>query len=247
MKILILDIETSPNTAHVWGLWQNNVSLNQLLESSYVLCWAAKWHGKPKVYYASIYDNTKEEMLEQVHAMMDEADVIVHYNGKKFDIPTLNREFVLNRMAPPSPSKQVDVLEHVKRRFRFPSNKLDYVSNALGVGNKHKHEGHTLWIKCMNMVPAAWATMKKYNVQDIKILEKVYDIVLPWINSHPNRALFSDHPEHSCPSCGSTEVTKQGFSTTMAGRWQRYQCGSCGAWSKGEKVQGYKKILKSAF
>jgi len=34
MQILLLDIETAPNTAHVWGLWNQNVSLNQLMESS---------------------------------------------------------------------------------------------------------------------------------------------------------------------------------------------------------------------
>ncbi len=53
MKILLLDIESSPNTAHVWGLWQQNVSINQLMESSYVLCYAAKWLGQKDVLFDS--------------------------------------------------------------------------------------------------------------------------------------------------------------------------------------------------
>lgn len=246
MKILILDIETSPNTAHVWGLWNNNVSLNQLLESSYMLCWAAKWHGKKQVEFKSIYHHSHEEMLQGIHALLDEADVVIHYNGKRFDIPTLNKEFLLAGMSPPSPSKHIDVLEVVKGKFRFPSNKLDHIAERLGVGSKHKHEGHTLWIKCMNMIPEAWAVMKKYNIHDVRILEKVYDIVLPWIVNHPNRALFSDHPQHSCPNCGSESLQKRGFSATPAGKWQRYQCVDCGAWSKGEKVASFKNILKRA-
>lgn len=246
MKILILDTETSPNTAHVWGLWNNNVSLNQLLESSYVMCWAAKWYGKPKVEFKSIFHDSHEEMLYRIHALLDEADVVIHYNGKRFDIPTLNKEFLLAGLPPPSPYKQIDVLEIVKRKFRFPSNKLDYVASRLGLGKKHAHEGHTLWIKCMNMDPAAWVTMKKYNIQDVKILERVYDRVLPWIPSHPNRALFGDHPQHSCPNCGSTDVIKNGFATTPAGKWQRYQCNACGTWPRGEKVESFKKILKTA-
>jgi hypothetical protein len=28
-KVLIYDIETAPIVAHVWGLWENNVGLNQ--------------------------------------------------------------------------------------------------------------------------------------------------------------------------------------------------------------------------
>ena len=48
MKILILDIETSPHTGFHWGLFQQNISIGQLIESSSVLCWAAKWLGKKK-------------------------------------------------------------------------------------------------------------------------------------------------------------------------------------------------------
>lgn len=245
MKILLLDIETSPNTAHVWGLWQNNVSLNQLMESSHVMCWAAKWLGSKKVEFESVYSN-KETMLSKIHMLLEEADVVVHYNGKRFDIPTLNKEFILNGHPPPSPYRQIDVLEVVKSKFRFPSNKLDYVSQALGVGSKHKHEGHTLWVKCMAGDASAWKTMKTYNVQDIKILEAVYNKVLPWITNHPNRALYSTHPEHSCPNCGSENLYKRGFSYTASGTWQRYQCQNCGAWSKGKKVLSLKNLLKRA-
>ena len=49
MKILVLDIETSPHTGFHWGLFQQNISLNQLIESSTVLCWAAKWLNKNKI------------------------------------------------------------------------------------------------------------------------------------------------------------------------------------------------------
>ena len=31
MKILMIDIEVSPNTAHVWGIYDQNISINQLL------------------------------------------------------------------------------------------------------------------------------------------------------------------------------------------------------------------------
>ncbi len=45
----------------------------------------------------------------------------------------------------------------------------------------------------MNKDPAAWKVMEKYNKQDVLLLEKVYDRLLPWIKSHPNHHLFNGH------------------------------------------------------
>jgi uncharacterized protein YprB with RNaseH-like and TPR domain len=89
-KILLLDIETSPNTAHVWGIWDQNIGLNQLLESSYTLCYAAKWLGKKEVIFDSVNKSSQKKMLQGIHKLLDEADAVIHYNGARFDIPTLN-------------------------------------------------------------------------------------------------------------------------------------------------------------
>ena len=102
-----------------------------------------------------------------------------------------------------------------------------------------------MWVKCMAGDMKAWATMKKYNIQDVKLLGKVYYRVLPWIDNHPNPALYSETaPAHACPNCGSQNLLKRGFSTTPAGRWQRYCCGDCGKWSRGEKLQAVKGTLR---
>ena len=178
MKILLLDIETSPNTAHVWGLWNQNVSLNQLMESSYVMCWAAKWLGKKEVMFDSVMENSHTNMIKIIHQLLNECDAVIHYNGSKFDIPTLNKEFLLLGLKPPAPYKEIDLLKTARRKFKFPSNKLDYVAQALGVGKKVKHIGHELWIQCMAKDKKAWAIMKKYNKNDVVILEKVYNKML---------------------------------------------------------------------
>ena len=118
MKILLIDIETSPNTAHVWGLWQQNVSLNQLLESSYTMCYSAKWLGEKDIYFDSVQKSKPEDMLAGVHGLLEEADAVVHYNGTKFDMPTLNKEFLVHKMTPPPPIKQIDLLKTVRSQFR---------------------------------------------------------------------------------------------------------------------------------
>jgi len=228
MKILLLDIETSPNVAHVWGLFKANVSLSQLMDSSYTMCFAAKWYGEDEIFFSSVYHDGNKKMLTKLWGMLNSADAVVHYNGTKFDIPTCNKEFILNKMTPPNPYHQIDLLKVAKDRFRFPSNKLDYVAKALGVGQKVKHIGHELWVQCMNDNDESWCQMKEYNIGDVVVLEKVYERMLPWIKNHPNHGLFIDSDRPVCPNCGSTAVQKKGVETTQTLTYQRYRCTSCG-------------------
>src|ERR1700675_1851794 len=145
MKILLLDIETAPNLAYVWGLWQQNVSIGQIVNSGYVLCWSAKWYGEREVIFDSIPRSGEAKMIRHIHHLLDKADVVVHYNGTSFDIPTLNKEFVQRQMKPPTPYKQMDLINTVRKEFRFPSNKLDYVLKALGLKQKVRHTGFEMW------------------------------------------------------------------------------------------------------
>ena len=232
MKILLIDIETSPNLAHVWGIWQQNVGLSQLLESSYTMCYSAKWLGEEDVYFDSVHRNDAKKMLEGVHAMLCEADAVVHYNGSKFDIPTLNKEFLVHKMPPPPPIKQIDLLRTVKSQFRFPSNKLDYVAQRLGLGKKKDHEGHILWVKCMNGDKKAWKTMEEYNIQDVILLEKLYNRLTPWIKTPLNKTIMmKDRDGFVCPTCSKPSLLSKGFRYTTTGAYQRYQCKACGAHS----------------
>lgn len=229
MKILLLDIETSPNIADVWGLWQQNVSLSQLRESSYTLCWAAKWLGDKRMFFGAKWEFEEEAYLGDIHYLMSEADAVVTYNGDRFDLPTLNKDFLLEGFGPPSPYKSIDIFKTVKSKFRFPSNKLAYVSKRLGVGEKLGHEGHDLWVKVIAGDRKAQKDMTKYCKQDVTILEGVHDKVLPWISDYPNRTLYSGT---ECTRCGNGVLQKRGYSYTAVGKFQTYRCSACGGWSK---------------
>lgn len=237
MKILALDIETAPNLVHVWGLWQQNVGLPQIIDSGYVLSCAAKWIGEDDIKFFSGFHDGHKKMLKQIHKLIDEADAVVHFNGTKFDIPTLNKEFLLYDLAPPSPVKEIDLLKTARSRFRFPSNKLDYIANALDVGQKIKHIGHELWVRCMNNDPEAWQMMKDYNIQDVVLLEKVYYKLLPWIKGHANYGLHVDNAL-VCPNCGGNHYHSRGYQYTSTCKYQRYQCVGCKTWFRSTKNIG---------
>ena len=233
MRLLLLDIETAPNIAHVWGLWQQNVGLNQLLASGYVLCWAAKWYGDKEVFFESVQHTKPRKMLKRVHDLITECDAVIHYNGKSFDMPTLNKEFLIHKMLPPPPYKQIDLCQVAKSTFRFPSNKLAHIAKELGVTEKKNNRGHDLWTGCMNGDPECWTEMEDYNRGDVVTLEEVYERMRPWVRVHPNHGIYDEPGIPVCPQCGSGRLERRGYVRTMVNKYARYQCKACGSWTRG--------------
>lgn len=230
-KILLLDLETSPLLASIWSLWGVNVGLNQLLESGEVICFGARWLGDKEVEFRSVHHDSKEVMLQRVWTLLNEADAMMGWNSKGFDMKHLNREFLEAGMVPPSPVAHLDLMLESRKLFKFPSQKLDYVAQTLGVGAKVTHEGHTLWLKCLAGDEEAWERMREYQIQDVQILEGVYLKMLPWLEKHPNMGLFSGESE-ACPNCGSTNLRESGEAVTSASVFKRYVCNKCGKWSR---------------
>lgn len=220
-----MDIETAPNTVYTWGLFKQNVSINQIVEPGRMMCWAAQWVGSKEVLFASEFHH--DDMIPYLWELMDEADVIVTYNGKRFDIPTINKEFAKAGLAPPSRYRQVDLYQVVKSNFRFASNKMDFVCQELGLGSKTQHTGMILWRQCMGGVAKAWKLMRKYCRQDVKLTTRLYLKLLPWIKNHPNHGMYVDSDDPICPNCGSDHVIKKGWEVTQTRKYRRYRCMSC--------------------
>jgi DNA polymerase elongation subunit (family B) len=158
---------------------------------------------------------------------MECADMIVTYNGNRFDIPTLNKEFLLHGIPMPAPTKQMDLYPIAKRRFRFPSHKMDYLATQLGIAGKTKHEGFNLWVKCMHNEPAAWKTMEEYNRNDVVILEGIYNRLLPWL---PNQGHAVRNDNLVCPNCESRKYQQRGYQYTHVAKYVRFQCLECYHW-----------------
>jgi len=236
-KVLIFDIETAPIIAHVWGTWDQNISLNQIKSDWHILAWSAKWLGDPpkNVMYmdqrsAKNIENDSR-ILKGIWKLLDEADIVITQNGKKFDVKKLNARFILNGFQPPSPYKHIDTLVIAKKFFSFTSNKLEYMTDKLCVKYKklsqHKFSGFELWRQCLAGNISAWKEMEKYNKYDVFSLEELYKKLIPWDNSI-NFDLYSDGLDVTC-KCGSTDFIKKGFHFTQSAKYQRYKCSKCGA------------------
>lgn len=239
MKILMLDIETAPVNAYVWGLFNQNINIDFVQEPGRVLCFAAKWEGEDEVMFVSENDRPNRtkahgKMIRTIHQLLHEAEAIVHYNGNRFDIPTLNTEFLSYGMAPPPPTAQIDLLVTVKKRFRLPSNKMDFAARIMGIERKLRHRGPDLWMDCMDGDQHAWVEMEAYNRQDVIVLEQMYNRLLPWITNHPPVGLYMGRPD-ACRNCGSKNLHARGYAYTKMTQYQRYRCNDCGTWTRGNK------------
>lgn len=252
-KILIFDIETSPILGYVWGLWENNLSLNQIKSDWHVLAWSAKWLGDPvsKTMYMDQRRAKKidddSEILKGIWKLLDEADIVVTQNGKAFDAKKLNARFILNGFKPPSPYKHVDTKQIASNKFGFTSNKLEYMTHKLCTKYKklkhNKFNGFELWTECLSGNPKAWKEMEKYNKYDVLSLEELYLKLRPWDNSI-NINVYKDTIKNVC-SCGNTSFKKKGYFYNGSGKYQRYICLKCGANTR-DKVNLLSKEKRSS-
>lgn len=229
--ILFLDIETRPIVAEVWGLRDVNIGLNQVREFGGTICVGAKFQGEKRVQFYSDWQHGHIQMLEAVHGMWSRASAICGYNSDRFDLKKLKGEFLRNGFEPPKPVASIDVFKTVRREFSFDSHKLDHIAHLLGVGSKLKHEGHGLWTKVLQGDPKAQRMMQRYCCQDVRLLEQVYDRLLPWMTTHPNLKMDRGH----CHKCGSHHLTFQGEKPSRGFMVQSLKCQGCGGWQQGKR------------
>jgi DNA polymerase elongation subunit (family B) len=236
-KILIFDIETAPILAHVWGLWDNNVGLSQMISDWHVLSWSAKWLNSPdtEVMYMDQRNSPKveddKEILKVIWGLLDQADVVITQNGKSFDQKKLNAQFLLHGFGPTASYKHIDTKLLAQKNFNFPSYKLEYMTEKFCVKYKKlKHKefpGHELWRECLKNNIKAWSEMELYNKHDVLSLEELYHVFAPWETSI-NFNVYHDNLEHIC-KCGSKDHVKNGFYRTNVSKFQKYRCKSCGS------------------
>lgn len=235
MKLLTIDIETSPHLGFFFGLFNQNFSINQVQEWTRVLCFAAKWYDQKDTMFFSDFHDGHEAMIQQAYNLLSEADAVVHFNGDSFDIPHLNREFALLDLGKPASYTSIDLYKVAKKNFRFGSNKLDHIAQQLGIGQKVKHAGFQLWIDVLNGKIKAWNEMREYNKQDVVITEGVYDKLYQWIPNVPNMNLYNETTVLTC-RCGSENVEKRGFGYTQIAKYQKFKCRDCGRWNQSGKA-----------
>jgi DNA polymerase elongation subunit (family B) len=230
-RILIYDIETSPNEAYVWGKYDQNVIAFK--EERSMLSFAYKWYGEKGQVKCITREGlgTDKILVVRLAHLIDQADVIVAHNGDRFDRTFLKTRMLRWGMNPLKMVCQVDTLKSAKNYFNFNGNSLNDICTYLKLGKKLPHEGIEMWLGCMRDESKHWKKMAQYNKHDVTLLEKVYKRLLPWIENHPNlrKALEPKARDtDACPSCFSKKIKKYGYRVTVQTAKQRWLCNRCG-------------------
>jgi hypothetical protein len=245
-KICTLDLETSPLLVFCWGLFKQFINLDQIVEDTSILSISYKWLGEDRVHHHNtgglgpehVRDDTL--VVQMLWNVLDEADIVVMQNGKKFDQKRANARFIMAGMPPPSPYKVIDTLLEARSIAGFTSNKLAWLSAILTDQPKDKHKdfpGMELWLECLKDNAKAWKAMKAYNNIDVRATEGVYIALRPYMIGHPNVAAYNSSESTQCPKCGSEKMQSRGVALTQSGQYKRFRCGGCGGWARGRYTE----------
>lgn len=242
VEIWTVDIETRPNEVYTWSLHgEQHIGLNQIIRPGGLLMFAAQRHGSKSVESYADWEPGYEEMVKQAHRIYDSADYICTFNGVRFDNKHLRAAWAELGLPPPSPWRDIDLYRTVGK-FNFPSRKLAYVCQALGVDCKTDSGGMETWDDILRGEDkdrlAAQRKMTRYCKNDVRITTQLFERLRPWIDGM-NLPLYvdDDYGNPRCTRCGSDQVQSRGwaYSTTM--RYRRFACMSCGGWMRDKKSE----------
>jgi hypothetical protein len=246
-RILVLDIESSPNLSWEWRWFESNTL--KLEQPAMVLMVGYKWFQEGKKAYSISMDQVagytpgrfklglnEKAMLRPVHELISEADYVVAHYGTGFDQPMLENRFIYHDLGPTPPYSWLDSKKQAAKIMKVPavSLSLGNIGEYFNLGKKIE-TNLSLWFDCMDGDAKAWRKMRKYCEGDVLLLEKIYEKLLPYLQGTPNAGLFNPGdgvPRCPNPACGSDVLNPRGFRYTQAGRFQRYQCVDCGRYSQ---------------
>lgn len=243
-KILVLDIETSLMEVHSWGVFDQYIAVDDIIQDWSILSWSAMWLHETVVHQVDTRNQKNprndKSILKLLIKLINQADFIITKNGIRFDIPRINARIVANKLPKPRNFAQHDVERMIRKHFGFTSYSLAYVSNLINVKYKKlkhsKYPGKDLWKECLKGNRSAWNEMAKYNIHDVLATRETFEILQEWDDILVLHVFKKGIPVQC--HCGSKSIKKYGYAYNLKGKFQRYACNKCD-----REIRGRKNLL----
>lgn len=247
IKRLFFDIETSPNIGLFWTAgYKQTISPDNIIKERAIICICYKWADEKEVHYITWDDKQDDrKILEKFIKVANEADELVGHNGDKFDLPWIRTRCIYHNIPVFPNYVTIDTLKSARSKFKFNSNKLDYIAKFLGIGEKI-HTGYDLWKKIvLEKDQESLNNMVTYCQNDVVLLEKVYNRMSSYIPSKTHHGILIGNGKTSCPECGSNEMNLSQKRLSALGTMRiQLQCKKCGKYhTVSEKT--YNDIIES--
>lgn len=231
-RILIWDLESLPAKGYFWAIHDTTIPLQFIEETPSVISIAYKWLGEKEIHCISISDNKKRflknvyddsEVMAKFAKVYEQADYTVAHFGTGFDKKFIQGRAFVNRLPPIPDIKMIDTCLLGRKKFKLLSHKLDHYAQLLKIRGKVPTTA-SLWRSVIDKDLDKVAYMIKYNVQDVKLLEKVFLEMRSYIKLGIN----NNSTNQQCPKCLSTNARLYGNHYTATTKKQRYMCRDCG-------------------
>lgn len=246
---LFFDIETSPNVVFSWNVgYDVRIDYQNILKERAIICICYKFEGESKVHHLTWNKGDDKKMLQKFASIISTADEVVGHNSDKFDIKWVRTRCLYHGISMTHDIKSIDTLKSSRGKFRFNSNKLDYIGKYLGVGKKMETGGFDLWKDIiLKNCRKSLAKMVSYCKQDVLLLESIFQKLNPYIPVKTNAAAMFDRSPIACPECLSEETVVNKYRMSAAGvKSVAMQCKGCGKYFSIAQTKFDKASLKPA-
>lgn len=195
--------------------------------------------GKTEVYSIRDYpekDPIRAEklLLKDISKRLLEADVWVAHYGKYFDTVFLNTRLLYHGLPTMPPNfPLIDTWRTSRNQLKLRSNRLVTIQDFLRLKNTKNSILPEQWIRALGGDAKSLRYIEEHCRRDVDVLVDVYHKLKPLMLDHPSKGLFDGRG--GCGVCGGKKLQKRGFHVTRTRCYQRFQCQSCGSWSKSAK------------
>ncbi len=230
IKRLFFDIETSPNIGLFWEAgYKKNIDYSNIIKERAIICICYKWQGE-KITHGLHWDSKQDDkkMLIDFIKIANSADELVGHNGDRFDLAWIRTRCLFHGIDMFPSYTTIDTLKVARSKFRFNSNKLNYIAKFLGIGQKIQTD-FNLWKGIvLEKDKEAMDKMVKYCKKDVILLEEVFSHLSVHIEPKTNVNSRLEDGRGNCPECGSNDIRIQQTKYVASGyKKVIYQCKSC--------------------
>jgi len=246
-RTLFYDIETTPIRVWTFRLGDQYVNHTSIVEGDKVdiICITYCWDNGPAKSLDWDYEKQdSSEMIKEFDKIAAEADITIGQNSDSFDVKHINTQRLLHGL-PPFPDWADctdDTLKQLRKHFKFPTNKLDYISTVLGYGGKND-VGLQDWVNIVEKNKGgekSFNKMIKYGKKDVLDTRAVFKKIKPYIKPKFNMATFNQ--DFCCTNCGSKNIVKNGTRISGKTRYQTFICQDHGGYAGKAPISKYGKI-----
>jgi uncharacterized protein YprB with RNaseH-like and TPR domain/DNA-directed RNA polymerase subunit RPC12/RpoP len=165
--------------------------------------------------------------------VLNTADEIIGHNGDKFDLAWVRTRCLYHGIDMFPKYTTIDTLKVARSKFKFNSNKLNYIAQYLGIGQKIKTE-FDLWKDiALHNDKKALDKMVKYCKMDVVLLEKVHKLLNNHIDAKTHYGVIFGEYKGTCPECGSDDLHKHSRQILASGVIKLiYKCVTCGKYHR---------------